>query len=639
MAKKSQPASVIEIESLIKKEGWEIIEKEQKKYIIAYGEEHRFVHPVAIHNKIYRIETNPERRFLAMKAIHDYYWPDQIKTWNYWEEERFIAHCEGWSFISLAGPASSAKSHTAGKIVLIHYFSNPEENAAIVASTTLSALKKRVFGYIIAFVHEIKVPRKFIYTKNPNPEIKVSNEEEIHCISALAAGVGTDENQIKNYIGRHPKSKMLLILDEAPDLSPVVRSAVANLKAGRDGKLQVWIIGNSKSKSDLHGAMSTPEGGDWLTVNPEMTRWRTTQPNGICIYNSPYRSPAIHETDPEKRYLFEGFFITLKQIEDNKREFGENSSEFWRMTLAWWQDLNATDRTFTDKPFLENYRVQRKSLWSGLHPLQIVGGLDPAFSAGGDKCILRLAILGQSSSGQVVLDFRDKSLLFVLKMQARHKDSIEIQLADQVIQLLKANKCNLQDVTVDCTGQGRAFPELIRQRAAAKFGIQWGPAIKVMSARNSNNKNNSDVLVRTPRELWDEIKNFIQTNQICGLDDVAVYQMCNRKLVYNEKTKKTVLEDKLAYRNRMSAITPGKGTSPDEADAASLALFTAIHRHGFYQDQVMDLSEKRDFFMDKLAAMHSAQIVEETKAKEIGLKATFNSGLGGKIVGPWGQSR
>lgn len=625
-----------DFEQLILKEGWEIVERDKEKKVLAEGIEYPLVHPVVIWNKIYRVGQSPEERYRAMVKVHDYYWPHYVETWNYWEEERYYAHCENWSFISMAGGASTAKSHTMAKILLQFYWSDPTKNAAIVTSTTLSALQKRVMGYVVNLLHEIKIPFQYHYTKSPSPQILHNPKDEIHSISALAAGMGTDEQAIKNAIGRHPKGRLMVALDEATDLAPVVMKSVANLEAGEDGKLQVWGIGNSNNKSDLHAALSTPRDG-WESVSWQHSiKWLTTQNNGICLYFSPYRSPAIHETDPEKKAKLAKFFITAEQIEERKKTWGENSIEYARFVLGWWLDSFGGDSTFTSKPFLEIFKTKRLSLWSGLHPLRMTGGFDPAFSTGGDKAILRLGIMGHTAGGQVVYDFRDSHLQFRLRMAAVHQDPIDIQLADQIIDLLIAHNCLLEDVAFDVTGQGRAFPELVRQRAAAKRGIHWNSAIKVYNSRSSNKKNNQpEVVVKTPTELWDNLKEFIQTNQICGLDDISIYQLTTRLLVFNEKTKKRELEHKQDYRNRMSAINPGQGTSPDEADAASLALFAAIYRHGLHLEQVKPIEGPRDIFSEKWDIMKRAEMQEQKKVQLVMPKASYSSEMKPRKARVW----
>ena len=634
-------SALIDLESLVKNEGWEITLVENQKKILAHGKTFNLLHPYAIYCSLYRNESNPEMKFFFMKKIHDFLWPDQIPTWNYWSEERFRAHCEGHSFISYAGGASTGKSLDAAKIACIMWLSDPGNNAVIVASTTLQALSKRIWGYIVRFMHKAKIPIQFTYTKHPSPQMVFDPKDEIHSMSAMAAGVGTDSESIRNYIGRHPNKKFMLVLDEATDLSPDVLKAVANLEAGEEGKLQVVVIGNSLSKSDLHGALSTPKAG-WRTVDWKThTRWQTTQKNGICLYFSPFNSPAIHETDPEKKALLSKFFVTLSQIEEKRAHYGENSPDYFRFILGWWQDNAGSDTTFTSEPFLNNYAITRKALWSGLHPLVKVAGFDPAFSTGGDSAILRIGVMGHESNGRVVIDFKGEELCYKLKMMVVHKDDIDIQLADQIIDILLKENCFLENVAFDCTGQGRAFASLVRLQAA-KRGYQFKDPVKIWHSRSSGTKNNQPtMIVKTPTELWDNVKEFVQTGQIAGMDAMALYQFTTRMLVVNPKTKKRELENKQDYKNRMGAINPGKGSSPDQADALALATFAAVYRHGFHLEQMKSTREEMGFHEKKYQAFQQMEVKPESETRTIGLGqiklgADFRGELGVKIRGPLG---
>ena len=129
--------------------------------------------------------------------------------------------------------------------------------------------------------------------------------------------------------------------------------------------------------------------------------------------------------------------------------------------LGFWRD-SSTDETVISKQFLDEFQVRDLAEWSGIAPLQIVAGLDPAFSQGGDQCVLRLAILGQDVKGQMLLDFRKEDLLFKIKISAVMDKAAETQIADQVIAILKRFNCSLGNLAVDANGQGRALAEVIR---------------------------------------------------------------------------------------------------------------------------------------------------------------------------------
>ena len=122
----------------------------------------------------------------------------------------------------------------------------------------------------------------------------------------------------------------------------------------------------------------------------------------------------------------------------------------------------------------------QKAEWLGLRSLQVVGGLDPSFSTGGDDCILRLAYLGQSISGEQVLDFRGEDLLFKIMISAQSRDSIEIQITNQVLRILNQFGCELHNVAIDASGQGRALGGTLQLGAkVARPLLRYSPLAQV----------------------------------------------------------------------------------------------------------------------------------------------------------------
>jgi len=622
----------------LKSEGWEVTKEGSNYFIIANGQKFPINTPaLSIHKKFYRESDNPAIRYYHFKRMHDLLWPAHLKTWHYWTERRFQTHCEDWKFISYAGLASSAKSFDEAKIGIIEYISNKAENRIIVASTTLESLKGRIWGYITSLLEEVKhIDLGLTYIKSPTPKIlRKGSNEELHGMFAMAAAVGSDAGAIRNYIGRHPKGRLILILDEAPDLDPVVLESIANLQAGEARKFQLTAIGNSHDRSDLHGGLSTPEAG-WDSIDRlKDVKWKTVHDKGVCLYFSPFESPAIHEKDPEKKKLLSKFLITEDQIVAQEKQFGKDSIQYWRMVLGFWQDQGTTQDVHTTKQFLEQAHVDRKSLWSGLHPLHMVGGLDAAFSTGGDKCILRLGVIGHDSTGQIVLDFREKALLFSIPMLAKHPDPIEIQIADHVIAILLKHNTALQDIAMDCTGQGRVLGELIRIRAKETKGINWQAPLKIYHSRNSQNKSkqSTDIVVKSPTELWDAVREFVNTKQLAGLDPSAVYQFSTRRVIFNTKTKRRELESKLEYKNRMAGITPGKNGSPDEADALALTVYAACMRYGFHKEQTKAI-EVTDFHSQKMDAQKKQDAQMTPKRALMGAVANYANPSGSASPNP-----
>lgn len=597
--------------ALIEKEGWKISSKDGKQVIIAYGENYPVVHPLSVHLKRYRTSKNPDEKYRHMKAAHDYLWPEANKTWNYWDERAFQEHCKGWNYIAYAGGASTGKSYRAAKIAILFWLSNPKGHAVIVASTTLNSLGARIWGYIMHLLQETEIEISYVYMRSQPPKILYSRDDMRHGIFAAAAKLGDDDASIKDIIGRHPKDGTLFIADESTDMPMALVKALPNLESGQEF-FQAMFIGNSLSKFDLHGVVSTPLNG-WSSIDPlRDTQWATTQKNGTCLLFSCYESPAILEVDPVKKKALSKFLITQEILDEKIKLYGKDSDTFWRFVLGFWR-TSSTDDTVVSREFVDTFKVFDTTEWLGIHPLSIVAGLDPAFSTGGDQCILRLAILGQATNGQIILDYKKESLLFKIEITAQSNKSADLQIADQVITILNDNNCPLHQLCVDANGQGRALGEVIRLRAQA-----LRPPIKIYSTRGGNVAVNSfDVVVKSYHELWFSFRDFIQHAQIKGLDYTTITQLTSRQIVRNEKTQKYQLEPKSAYKRRMGAIMPSLAHSPDEADAAALCLQSAMINFGFFPGQLREVAKGSSFDHEKYWVHNQELKMSEQEKKDV----------------------
>lgn len=585
----------------VEDEGWTAYKKNGTYQVEAYGKVFPLVHPFSIYSKLYREEENGELKYQFLKKMHDMLWPNAI--WHFWTERRFRAHCEGWRIITYAGGAGSAKSYSAAQLAILFWASDPAHNAVVVASTTLEGLMSRVWGYIMNLLNEAAIELPYHYARGKPPKILYDKNDTIHGIFAVAAKQGDDERTISSWIGRHPKRKLMVILDEATDMPSALNNAITNLERGT-GDFQLLAIGNSNSKFDLHGSLSTPKIG-WDKIDPlTHNTWETTRNKGICLFFSCYESPAIMEADPELRKKLGNFLITKEQIDEAIKDKGADSEQFYRFILGFWKPA-ATDSVILSEAFLQEYSVTAPAEWSGQHPLQIVGGLDPAFSAGGDNCILRLAVLGVDVNGKFVLDFKGDSLLFYIKISAVSGESAELQISNAVISTCNKLGLPVSSLVVDATGQGRAIAEVLRLASGSVIAPK-----KIYTTRTGINTVNSfDVIIKTSYDLWFSLRPFIQQGQIRGLDKISLYQMGTR--LVQVKNGKTTLETKKEYKTRMRAVLPSLARSPDEADAIALCLQSAILNYGFIAGGKANIVPEFTNEYDKRMFLHHTQLKME----------------------------
>jgi hypothetical protein len=612
--------------TLIKKEGWDIISrkiqgsdgKEQEvKLVLCEGGEFPYTHPFSIHAKIYRTSRNPDERERHLWAMHDYCWPDAIK--HEWTVRRFRAHCEGWKYLSMASGGSTGKSYDAAKLAWLFWQAKPNGRGVIVASTTLASLDGRIWGYLLKLAKTCQLKFKYKYMRSKPPHILYEPDNTLCGMFAIAAKRGDDDAAINTWIGRHPPDGLMVILDEGTDMPVALLKALPNLEKGQLGQFHVMIIGNSNSKYDLHGSLSTPKDG-WDSIDKERdTRWETTQDNGICLYFNCYDSPAITDPDPEKREKLGKFLITLDQINKDIIKYGKDSIQFYRFTLGFWKD-DSTESTVISRTFLTNFSHKDKVEWSPHATLKPVAGLDPAFSYGGDNCILRIGVLGLDINGQVLLDFRDTELLFYIRTLANSVDSIELQISKQVVEILNEFRIPLKDLAVDCSGQGRAFAEVIRLTAnVIEQPIKLYSTQSYRIGRFQNIKQTPDIQLISSYELWIAVRRFIEGNSIRGLDAIAVNQLVTRLIT--EENGKVNLEKKDEYKKRMGAISPSLAQSPDEMDGVALCLQVAMRNYGFFPGQTVSQHLVEGYGVPHLSKINNQKIenrVEPVRMPEFG---------------------
>lgn len=618
---------------LIRKEGWEVVTKEEKGQLAYYVKTPyeselgllKARHPAWLHLEIYAKHTSPEVKFQHMKRAHDILWPEEL--WHEWTERRFKAHCgvgaptaDGYNYIGQAGGGSKAKSYDWGKIAVLFYFANPEERTVTVASTTLASLKGRVWGYLTEFVRTMSVKPRYNYTKSPNPAFlpivtdstkkkKRGDVEEstLHGMFAVTAKLGDDDQAIANWIGKHPKDKMLLILDEGNYMPMSIVNSFPNLNS-HPAKFQLCIIANSKSVSDLHGCICTPKNG-WDSVSIDLDEWVTVYTNGVCQYFNPYQCPAITHPDPQVREKLSKFLISKENLAAKEIQYGVDSEDFYRMVLGFWKNRSTEMVTISEK-FLKEMSPKSPIQWSGYYQIQRAAGFDFAISTDGDNPILRISNIGHAIDGGVKIDFGGLSSIFKLRLVAIADKSFEKQIAEQIVDILTLYGVKIINLAVDVTGQGRAIAECIcyeNQKRGYPLGMGYPLKVYSMSAHNKTKRKESapDLTPISTNDLYNDFRSYIEADSVRGLDDIVIKQLTHRQII--RKGDKVFLESKKDYKRRMSAI--GDPHSPDEADASALIVQVVKLRLGIAPGLKWKFPqyEEATAHLDKLYAMSRGQ--------------------------------
>ena len=544
------------------------------------------IHPIDIELSAYRLnwQGNACKHLKKADALT---WPEFQITWNDWTERRFQKFCEPEKIVVWASGANTGKSNDAGRLAYHFFRCNITQRTVLVGSTTISDLDNRIFGYIKNF-HDSPTHRGIpmpghLYTSAP-PKIIISKKDTIHGIYAVALLKGQTDgkknksnNRASNLIGRHPKEGLLVIIDEGPDVSPAFVDAFSNWD--KSPIFKCIVLGNSNSQFDPHGILATPING-WGSVDPDYDEeWQTKL--GCCLYFDCYKSPAIYEPDPVKKAALSKFLFTEESIEQDKLTYGEDSHAFWRMTRGFWPPEDVS-RTVLSALTIDRGKAKLKPQWSPDVPIIKVGGLDPAFSYGGDSCVLRFADLGKSVNGKWLLDFGDdKGYLHYLKLDARSADPIDYQIVAQAKRLCREAGVAPENLAVDINGTGMGLGSIITKEWSDKImqvdGIGGCSDLKVSDHKdaNGNYATAKDVYDRKATELIFMMQKFILAGQIRGLDLKTCEQLCTR--MYEWIGKKLSIEKKMDYKQRMGKVD-SRYKSPDEQDAGCLIIELVRHR-------------------------------------------------------------
>lgn len=504
-------------------------------------------------------------------------------------------------------------SFDAARIAILFWLANPTGRTVLVASTSLGDLESRIWGYIKKFYlieNTLELPGK-MYSANA-PKILMRKEDSVHGMFALPLQKGTSQRTASTLIGRHPDEGFLAVIDEGTDVTPGFIDAIPNWQQGVE-TFQLIVIGNSSSRFDPHGLMSKPLSG-WHTIDPDYdTEWDTK--NGKCLYFDCYQSPAILDKDEEKRKKLGKFLFTEESIEKNKLKYGDNTPGFWRFVRGFWpkDDLVKTILTpvMCDKFHVEETAGElspdgRPSLeWEGTMPLIRLAGLDPAFHSDGDDCVFRWATLGMATSGKMVLDFGGKQNVHYIRIDDSSKEPAEYQILSQTKVLCEKLGIPPKNLAVDVWGSGSGLGAILAKEWSKdiyQVASSGHPTETLVSLQTDDRA--CDVYDRRITELWFSVRQLVQTEQIKGLDPIAMEQFCTR--LYEFKSGKYKIEPKPDYKIRLGKVD-NHYKSPDEADSVCLIVDLARLYFNFISTNVGSPITRESILMHKFNEQRKAE--------------------------------
>jgi hypothetical protein len=411
-------------------------------------------------------------------------------------------------------------------------------------------LEKRIWREVVKFykMREHEFPGVI---RRSTTSILFDPENPLSGIHGVAVQMGTQADALGNLIGMH-NEHVYLIVDEMQATREAAVTAWDNLSSGliEGGFLG---MGNPMSKMDPLGAKSIPVGG-WEKLSSELEEWKT--PKGHTLYFDGLKSPGVD--DPDKY----PFLLTKKQIDEMRIDPGEDSPRFWTMRRGFMPPDGIIWSILNEKT-IQQYHVRDTAIWSSQPTM--VAGIDPAYSAGGDKCILYPAKVGMSNTGEYAIEFQEP---IGINLVAK-KDQLMIDtLCENIKHHLNAIGCTIDNVGMDCTGNQWLLADALEKTMGntgihrVKFsGSASDEPISIQDKRPGR-----DLYSNYVTELWGRFGLYVQNDMIRNLDEEACKQFCTRLLDFSSAdSRKVTIESKTILRERL-------GYSPDEADAAVVAL-------------------------------------------------------------------
>lgn len=549
--------------------------------------------PIEIEKYCFARTKNPDEKAHHFKEIVKFYWGAKNKKMHFvfhpWNEKMLYHACRH-EYLSLSGCAASQKSSFSALWGLVCWMCNPEKTKVLATSTTLKDSRRRIWGYLANFFTSAGVDEdgksllpgnlasSFGIIRSVDSDGNVGSE--ISGIELIAGDSSKEKEAIGKLIGTHNEN-VILLCDEMPELSfALVEAAQSNLSV--NPHFQMISSGNFKSIYDPFGVKATPKGG-WGSVDENTDEWETHD-GGYCLRFDGLKSPNVIEGEEKYPGLY-----SLKHLEKQKAELGENSSGFWRMCRSFPAQGADSDRLYCDADFIKG---ESFSTVKWLLPPTPVASLDPAFSNGGDKAIAYFGLFGDATNGKKTLQYTERKEYKDDMGEAAQGNNKSAQVAKQFIADCKKKNVQPRDAAYDSTGGGLPFGSLLSELwpSTEVYAVGFGGSASELPGSLKDGKPASELYVNRVAEIWGVGLDFVHSGQIKGLSKEAASELVERKRLDSVKSSSGGLKVKIETKSDMKKRT---NKSPDDADAALILLTLCRERKGFRPIGMEGQSEKR----------------------------------------------
>lgn len=487
-------------------------------------------------------------------------------VWHPWAEKmNAAAHehpvtKEAHPHLAINGSGSSGKTEFGAIYALINWVCDPDNTLILATTTDYNAARRRIWGAIEKYFNAMPGPPGKLVSSVYRVDTldRRGNKVSGQCGIVLVPGEKKKEKDcLEKMIGAKAGRKLILIADELPDLvQAILDTFFGNLITGAP-QTQIVAMGNFNSRYDAFGVMCKPRDG-WDSINIESSEWDTmiTLPGtesripGYCIRFDGMKSPNI--LIGQNIYPIYG----LKHYKDHK-ELGEKSGQFWRFCRSFEAPIGLEKTLYTEADFIAG-RAYEYPVWLG-QPTRI-SAMDPAFKAGGDRCVQYFGWYGEDVNQNKVIAV---DMVKVLHEDVTLKDQpFDLQIANQFIANCQAERVLPKHAGIDATGGGGTYSHIWEKWSPEVLRIEFGGAPSALFVTVDDAATAKQRYDRRVSELWGVGKEFLRYGQLKGLDEELTREMKARE--FEDIKRGDYVMTKVETKTDMKARI---GFSPDKADA------------------------------------------------------------------------
>lgn len=485
-----------------------------------------------------------------------YPWVHQ--NWHRWYEMSLDAWCM-YPEIGATGCASAHKTFFFSLLALTEWLAAPNKTRVILTAPTVPALRGSLWARIKENYYGMQkaigqsFPYNMVDSKNT---LQFQKGDDENAIIAVAVDSGSIDQAIGKLQGKHV-ARTILICDEAAQTAPAVFFARANLRTGA-AFYRFAALANAVDQFDAHGVFCEPKAGyNTITVEDEIWESKT----GVVVHYDGLKSPAIQDGIAYPKLFSE------KDREQFRRDYGENSKQWYMYCRGFWSPTGLQD-TVMDGAMISAGGATQTAQWVG--PITKKAFLDPSFSVGGDRCILRFGKFGQFIEGQIGIGLWDR---INIQLVSSDTNPINYQIADRVIKECTERGLKPGDFGMDVTGAS-GLADIIEQRWGGRIHrLSFGGAASEKPMSSKDRRPAKQVCANKVTELWYRVAKMVEDRLIRELDAPTAREFCMRRIEI--KGERKCVEPKSEMKNRT------KGISPDDADpVAGLADMFAMEHGG-----------------------------------------------------------